>query len=35
MTKNNGVLPLNLKGKTVALIGHWANATGMMLGGYR
>lgn len=32
---NNGVLPLDLKGKTVALIGHWANATSQMLGGYR
>lgn len=35
MIKNNGALPLDLKGKTVALIGHWANATSQMLGGYR
>lgn len=34
MTKNNGALPLDSKGKTVALIGHWANATSQMLGGY-
>ncbi|KAH8905815.1 glycoside hydrolase family 3 protein [Coniochaeta sp. PMI_546] len=34
MIKNNGALPLDLKGKTVALIGHWANATSQMLGGY-
>ncbi|KAB5578731.1 glycoside hydrolase superfamily, partial [Coniochaeta sp. 2T2.1] len=34
LTKNDGTLPLNLKGKTVALIGHWANATSQMLGGY-
>lgn len=34
LTKNNGLLPLDLKGKTVALIGHWANATQQMLGGY-
>jgi beta-D-xylosidase 4 len=35
MIKNDGALPLNLSGKTVALIGHWANATTQMLGGYR
>ncbi|KAK4174536.1 family 3 putative glycoside hydrolase [Triangularia setosa] len=34
LLKNNGLLPLNLTGKTVALIGHWANATRQMLGGY-
>lgn len=34
LLKNDGALPLSLKGKSVALIGHWANATSMMLGGY-
>jgi beta-D-xylosidase 4 len=34
LLKNDGTLPLNLKGKSVALIGHWANATTQMLGGY-
>lgn len=34
LLKNDGTLPLNLQGKSVALIGHWANATSMLLGGY-
>ncbi|KAK0667323.1 family 3 putative glycoside hydrolase [Cercophora samala] len=34
LLKNNGLLPLDLTNKTVALIGHWANATRQMLGGY-
>ncbi|KAK4041437.1 putative exo-1,4-beta-xylosidase bxlB [Parachaetomium inaequale] len=34
LLKNDGTLPLNLKGKTVALIGHWANTSSQMLGGY-
>ncbi|KAK3309888.1 glycoside hydrolase superfamily [Chaetomium strumarium] len=34
LLKNDGTLPLSLEGKTVALIGHWANATRQMLGGY-
>lgn len=34
LLKNDGTLPLNLQNKTVALIGHWANSTWQMLGGY-
>ena len=34
LTKNDGTLPLDLAGKKFALIGHWANATTQMLGGY-
>jgi len=35
MKKNDGsLLPINLKGKRVAVIGHWASATYAMLGGY-
>lgn len=34
LKKNDGLLPMNLKGKKVAVIGHWANATDQMLGGY-
>ncbi|KAK4681134.1 hypothetical protein QC764_104810 [Podospora pseudoanserina] len=34
LLKNNGLLPLDLTNKTIALIGHWANATRQMLGGY-
>ena len=34
LLKNDGTLPLNLQGKTVALIGFWANTTRQMLGGY-
>lgn len=34
LLKNDGTLPLNLKGKTVALIGFWANTNPQMLGGY-
>ncbi|KAK4156175.1 putative exo-1,4-beta-xylosidase bxlB [Chaetomidium leptoderma] len=34
LLKNDGTLPLDLKDKTVALIGHWANTTRQMLGGY-
>ncbi|KAK4193235.1 family 3 putative glycoside hydrolase [Podospora australis] len=34
LLKNDGLLPLNLTGKTVALVGHWANASWQMLGGY-
>ncbi|CAK7200632.1 hypothetical protein SEUCBS139899_003330 [Sporothrix eucalyptigena] len=35
LKKNDGLLPLMIKkNTTVALIGHWADATRMMLGGY-
>jgi beta-D-xylosidase 4 len=34
LLKNDGTLPLNLQGKSVALIGFWANTTRQMLGGY-
>jgi beta-D-xylosidase 4 len=34
LVKNNGALPMSLKGKSVAIIGHWSNATNQMLGGY-
>lgn len=34
LLKNDGTLPLNLQNKTVALIGHWANTTRQILGGY-
>ncbi|KAK4240451.1 putative exo-1,4-beta-xylosidase bxlB [Achaetomium macrosporum] len=34
LLKNDGTLPLNLEGKTVAIIGHWANTTRQILGGY-
>jgi beta-D-xylosidase 4 len=34
LLKNDGTLPLSLEGKTVALIGHWANTTRQMLSGY-
>lgn len=34
LLKNDGILPAKLEGKTVALIGHWANGTRSMLGGY-
>ncbi|KXX79438.1 putative exo-1,4-beta-xylosidase bxlB [Madurella mycetomatis] len=34
LLKNDGTLPLDLQNKTVALIGHWANSTWQMLGGY-
>lgn len=34
LLKNDGTLPINFEGKSVALIGHWANATRQMLGGY-
>ncbi|KAH8894300.1 glycoside hydrolase [Thozetella sp. PMI_491] len=31
---NDGTLPLDVRNKTIALIGHWAKATRQMLGGY-
>ncbi|KAK3905771.1 family 3 putative glycoside hydrolase [Staphylotrichum tortipilum] len=34
LLKNNGILPLDLTNKTVALIGFWANTSRQMLGGY-
>ncbi|CAK7229970.1 hypothetical protein SBRCBS47491_007428 [Sporothrix bragantina] len=35
LKKNDGLLPLTVKPNiTIALIGHWADATRMMLGGY-
>ncbi|KAL1887759.1 hypothetical protein Sste5346_009997 [Sporothrix stenoceras] len=34
LKKNDGLLPLSVENKTVALIGHWADATRMLLGGY-
>lgn len=34
MKKNDGLLPLDFTGKSVAVIGFWANATRQMLGGY-
>lgn len=34
LKKNSGFLPMDLSGKSVALIGHWANGTRAMLGGY-
>ncbi|KAK4167225.1 family 3 putative glycoside hydrolase [Cladorrhinum sp. PSN259] len=34
LLKNNGTLPINLANKTVALIGHWANNSRQLLGGY-
>jgi beta-D-xylosidase 4 len=30
MLKNDGIAPVDLKGKQVALIGSWANATDLM-----
>lgn len=34
LLKNDGTLPINLTGKTVALLGDWANATTQMQGNY-
>jgi beta-D-xylosidase 4 len=34
MLKNDGIAPVDLKGKQVALIGSWANATDLMQGNY-
>lgn len=34
LLKNDGTLPIDFESKKVALIGHWANATFQMLGGY-
>ncbi|KAK0630240.1 glycoside hydrolase family 3 protein [Bombardia bombarda] len=34
LLKNDGVLPVTLTNKTVALIGHWATVGRQMLGGY-
>ncbi|KAK0730894.1 glycoside hydrolase superfamily [Lasiosphaeris hirsuta] len=34
LLKNDGTLPLNLQGKSVALIGSWAGQGRQMLGGY-
>ncbi|KAK3393520.1 glycoside hydrolase family 3 protein [Podospora didyma] len=34
LLKNDGILPVNLTGRSVALIGHWAAASRQMLGGY-
>lgn len=34
LKNDNGTLPLKLQGERVALIGHWANGTRQMLGGY-
>ena len=34
LKKNNGLLPYNFAGKSVAIIGMWGNATYSMLGGY-
>ncbi|KAI1390476.1 glycoside hydrolase family 3 protein [Hypoxylon trugodes] len=34
LKKNDGILPLNLQNRSVAVIGMWANAPASMLGGY-
>jgi beta-D-xylosidase 4 len=34
LLKNDGTLPINFANRSVAVIGHWANATSQMLGGY-
>jgi len=34
LKKNDGTLPIDLEGKSVAIIGHWGNATRSMLGPY-
>ncbi|KAI1825552.1 putative xylan 1,4-beta-Xylosidase [Xylaria intraflava] len=35
LLKNDGTLPIDLQGKTVAVVGDWANATTQMQGNYQ